>query len=125
MLRRLALLSFVAVLTVSCARVPSLAEANRLLEGRWELVLGRDCSNYGIRSDNLILHKNGSLEQHFLSVYGQRYDSSDAHWSYLPDNSISFDTRKNFLTKQPPDKALGLSIHETLLVDSETQPSLF
>ena len=121
MLRKLVvpslLLVFALLLMASCSRTPSVSGANRLLEGRWELAIGHDCSDYGIKSDVLVLHGDGSLEQHFLSTYGQRYDATDQHWSYLPDNSINFDTRKNFLTKQPPDKAIGVSIHETLLVE--------
>lgn len=117
MLRKVGFLFCVLLANVSCNRTPTPAEANRLLPGRWELVLGHDCSDYGIKSDNLVLHGDGRLEQHFLSDYGQRYDTTDQHWSYLPDNSINFDARKNFFTKQPSDKAIGVSIHETLLVE--------
>lgn len=121
MLRKLSLFSplflSVQLLMVGCSHPPSVSEANRTLEGRWELAIGHDCSDYGIRSDSLILHMDGRLEQHFLSTFGQRYDSTDQHWSYLPDNSVNFDMRKNFLTKQPPDRAVGVSIHETLLVE--------
>ncbi len=121
MLRKLSLLWALLLpcllLTISCSRAPSVPEANRLLEGRWELVIGHNCSGYGIKSDVLILHGDGRLEQHFVSIYGQRYDSTDQHWSYLPDRSINLDMRKNFLTKRPADGTIGVSIHETLLVE--------
>ena len=121
MLRKLsrfsALFLSVQFLMVGCSKSPSVSQANQMLEGRWELVIGHDCGDYGIKSDVLVLHGDGSLEQHFRSTYGQSYDATDQHWSYLPENSINFDTRKNFLTKQPPDTAIGVSIHETLLVE--------
>jgi hypothetical protein len=111
------LCGFVLLWMAGCSRTPSVAEANRLLEGRWEPAIGHDCSDYGIKPDVLVLHGDSSLERHFLSTYGQRCDATDQHWSYLPENNIHFDTRKNFLTKQPPDKTIGRSIHETLLVE--------
>jgi hypothetical protein len=107
----------VLLLTISCSRAPSAAEANRLLAGRWKLVIGQDCRGNGIKSDVLFLHGDGRLEQHFLSDYGQRFVSTDERWSYVPDDSINFDMRKDFLHRQPPNEAVGVSIHETLLVE--------
>jgi FG-GAP-like repeat/FG-GAP repeat len=59
----------------------------------------------------------GRLEQHFVSVYNQRYDADGERWSYMPDNSVNFDDRKNFFTNQPKNGVIGVSIHETLLVE--------
>jgi len=109
----LTLLVVVLMLGVSCSHAPTVSEANRLLEGRWELALGHDCRDYGIRSDNLILHSDGRLEQHFVSAYDQRYDSTSERWSYLPDDAVNFDTRRDFFAKQPANGVVGTSIHET------------
>ena len=103
--------------SLSCTRAPSAADASHLLEGRWELSLGHDCRDYGIRSDTLILHHDGKLEQHFVSAYNQRYDATDQHWSYSPENHINFETRKNFFTRQPTDSVIGVAVHENLLVE--------
>jgi hypothetical protein len=105
------------VLSVTCSRKPTVAVANRMLRGRWELKLGHDCQDYGIRSDELVLHGDGRLEQHFVSVYDQHYDADNEHWSYSPDNSINFDSRRNFFTTQPKTSVIGVSMHETLLVE--------
>lgn len=120
MLRKLMFICFIALILVfaaSCSRTPSPADAKRMLAGRWELKLGHDCQDYGIRSDELILHSDGRLEQHFVSVYNQRYDADGERWSYMPDNSVNFDDRKNFFTNQPKNGVIGVSIHETLLVE--------
>lgn len=107
---------------LSCTRAPSVAEANRLLEGHWELALGHDCSDYGIRSDNLVLHSDGTLEQHFVSIYNQRYDTTNQHWSYSPENHVNFDIRRNFFTKQPPTEVIGVPIPENLIVEFGNPP---
>lgn len=107
----------VVLFLVSCSRAPSGEQGTAKLQGRWELVLGHDCSDYGIGSDVLILHSDGTFEQHFRSVSGQHYDTTNQRWSYSLDKSISFDSRKNFFTKQPPDSVVGTAIHETLIVE--------
>jgi hypothetical protein len=123
MLRKLG--SFVilfGLLGVSCTRTPSVADANRMLSGDWELALGHDCRDYGIRSDNLALHPDGTFEQHFVSIYDQHYDSDRGHWSYSPDNHINFDSRKNFLTKQPQEGVAGMSVRENLITEFRKPP---
>lgn len=108
---------FALFLMASCSRTPSPSEANRLLVGRWELVIGQDCSDYGIKSDTLILQADGKLEQHFVSIYNQRYDATNEHWSYSPNNHINLDTRRNFFTKQPPTEVIGVPVPENLIVE--------
>ena len=126
MLRRLdpflALLLCILTFSVGCKHIPSVAEANLLLAGRWELFLGQDCQDYGVRSDTLILHSDGRLEQHFVSTYNQRYDSTTEQWSYSPDNSVNFDARRNFFSKQPPNEVIGVREHETLIVEFGNPP---
>jgi hypothetical protein len=113
----LVLLSSAFAFHAGCTRGPSIAEANRKLAGKWELALGHDCRDYGIRSDTLILHGSGRLEQHFVSVFNQRYDASDERWSYSPDDHINLETRRDFFTKQPPNEVIGVPIRENLIVE--------
>jgi hypothetical protein len=120
MLRKIGFVLLPIILGVassSCSRKPTVADAKRMLQGRWQLKLGHDCQGYGIRSDELILHSDGRLEQHFVSIYDQHYDATDERWSYLPDNSINFDSRRNFFSTQPKSGVIGTSMHETLLIE--------
>jgi hypothetical protein len=114
----------VTVLGSSCTRTPSPGGASRVLAGYWELALGHDCRDLGIRSDTLVLHGDGTLEQHFISLYNQRYDSDAGRWSYSPDNHINFDGHKNFITKQPFTGVVGLSIPENLIVEFGRTPAI-
>lgn len=106
------------LVTGACRHAPpDPIDARRMLTGHWELRLGNDCKDYGIQSDMLVLHSDGRLEQHFVSSSGARYDASEGHWSYVPDNSVSFDARRNFFSKQPSTGTIGVSVHETLIVE--------
>ncbi|MCU1285652.1 MAG: hypothetical protein JWO13_2002 [Acidobacteriales bacterium] len=120
MLRKLiAYAGVLAILsTVACRRSPATAsDARGTLVGRWELKMGSDCSDYDIQSDILVLHSDGTFEQHVVSSSGAHYDATNEHWSYVPDNAVSFDARRNFFSRQQPNLQAGVSIHETLIVE--------
>jgi hypothetical protein len=90
------------LLSVACWHAaPKPAEAQRMLTGRWELKIGHDCQDYGIRSDILILHADGTMEQHSVFTNGERYDATDGHWSYEPENLVHFQGRRD-LTRDGP-----------------------
>ena len=114
------IVTFVAI--VGCTQKRTPAEARALLVGEWNLHIGSDCADYDIASDKLILHSDGTLEQHTVSKRGFHYDAPAEKWDYLPEHSVSFDSRKNFFNSQPANEFVGAKMGESLLVEFTTPP---
>jgi hypothetical protein len=104
--------------TASCRKTPSPEEAHKLLTGEWRLVVRSDCAHWGIDSDTLILHADGTMEQHLKLRNGKKYDSVQEHWEFLPDHSISLDRR---LTVTDPQNA-GTPQLDVLIVEFSQPP---
>ncbi|MBZ5506304.1 MAG: hypothetical protein LAO78_12665 [Acidobacteriia bacterium] len=117
---RLLIIALLAV--VSCKHKRTDSEARSLLVGEWNLHIGSDCAMYGVASDKLILHSDGTLEQHTVSKRGFHYDAPAEKWDFLPEHSVSFDSRKNFFNSQPANEFVGAKIGEVLLVEFTTPP---
>ena len=66
------------------------------LEGRYHLVPNGQCSLGEIASDVLVLHDDGTFEQHTVSKSGARYDSLTEKWKYLGDKRIQLDSWNDF-----------------------------
>jgi hypothetical protein len=104
--------------TAGCRRTPSPERAQKLLIGKWRLVVKSDCNYWGVDSDILVLHSDGKMEQHLTLLNGQHYDSVHEHWEYLPDHSISLDRR---LVVSDPQHA-GIPRLEVLILEFSDPP---
>ncbi len=118
----LASTSFLLLFMAACKRQVIRGEHPSELVGTWELVWGHDCRDYGLKSDTLVLHPDGTLEQHVIAKDARRWDSVGERWKYIGDNAVSFDVRRNFFTSQTYDKLIGLPEGEVLIVHFETPP---
>jgi hypothetical protein len=104
--------------TAGCRRTPNPKEVHKLLTGKWRLVVKSDCKSWGVGSDMLILHSDGTFEQHLKLLNGQHYDSGQQHWEYFPDHSISLDRR---LVVSDPQYA-GIPRSEVLILEFSDPP---
>lgn len=105
---------------VSCKHKRTDSEARSLLVGEWNLHIGSDCSTYDVASDKLILHSDGTFEQHTVSKRGFHYDAPAEKWEYSPENHVFLNSRKNFFNSQPANEFVGARMGEALIVDFKT-----
>jgi hypothetical protein len=115
------LLAVVLVAIVGCNHKRAESEARSLLVGEWNLHIGSDCAMYDVASNKLILHSDGTLEQHAVSKRGFRYDAPAETWEYSPENHVQLDSRKDFFNSQPSNEFVGVRRLEVLT--SEVRPS--
>ena len=80
------------------------------------MVFGDDCKGYHLKSDNLVLHADGTFDQFVLAQDGRRFDSRGQHWRFLPPNSIELSKRRNFFTTQNYKDLVGVPEFEVLIV---------
>jgi hypothetical protein len=78
---------------------------------------------YDVASDKLILHSDGTLEQHTVSKRGFRYGAPAEEWEYVPENGVLLNSRKDFFNSQPVNEFVGMRRGEGLIVDFKT-PSI-
>jgi|GEM_PF-2219768 hypothetical protein len=110
-------LFFVLLTFVGCSRKRTTSEAKSLLIGEWDLVIGSNCASYDVASDKLILHSDGTFEQHTVSKRGFHYDAPAEKWEYTPENGVLLDSRKDFFNSQPVNEFVGVRRAEGLIVD--------
>jgi hypothetical protein len=111
-------LLFVALLAaLGCNHKRTTSEARLSLTGEWNLHIGSDCAGYDVASDKLILHSDGTLEQHTVSKRGFRYDAAAEKWEYVPETGILLNSRKDFFNSQPANEFVGVRRSEGLIVD--------
>jgi hypothetical protein len=111
------LLILVLLTAVGCSHKRTTVEARSLLTGEWNLVIGSDCAGYDVASDKLILHPDGTLEQHTLSKRGFHYDAPAEKWEYVPENGVLLNSRKDFFNSQPVNEFVGVRREEGLIVE--------
>jgi acetyltransferase-like isoleucine patch superfamily enzyme len=112
---RLLIIAFLAI--VGCNHKRTDSEARLLLTGEWNLHIGSDCAIFDVASDKLILHSDGTFEQHTVSKRGFHYDAPAEKWTFSPENHVFLDSRKNFFNSQPSNEFVGARIVEGLIVD--------
>lgn len=118
-----AVILLLGCLCAGCHKQVTSEEARSQLTGQWTLVVKSSCGDFGIRSDNLILHHDGRLEQHLEMISGKRFDSStDSRWSFMPNNSVSLDERFN-VEKSGTEVSVEKR-HEILIVEFTKPPSI-
>lgn len=115
---RLLIIALLAV--VGCKHKKTDSEARSLLVGEWSLHIGSDCAMYDVASDKLILHADGTFEQHTVSKRGFHYDAPAEKWDYSPENHVLLDSRKDFFNSQPENEFVGVLRGEGLIVDFKT-----
>ena len=82
---------------VSCnKRQESPESRSAQLAGTWKLLMRHSCENYPIRSDTLVLHPDGTFDQHTGAKDGTLLDSFGQHWAYMERNAISLDKRRDW-----------------------------
>jgi hypothetical protein len=107
----------------ACHKQVTPDEAKNQLAGDWKLIIKSSCADFGIRSDKLILHHDGRLEQHLEMADGKRYESSaDSKWSFMPEKSVSLDERFN-VAKSGSEITVEKR-HEILIVEFTKPPSI-
>jgi hypothetical protein len=125
MLRKIIL--FVAVIGTlsSCRNHKSpTGDHPRELVGTWQLLIRSSCSEYGIKSDQLILRPDGTFDQHIIPNNGKRIDTKEQHWQYQSDGNtghISLDKRVESFTPEYSGSQ-GVGIFETLIVEFKSEP---
>lgn len=105
MLLKLALLCSVLLvfLLVSCHKDrPSEQSLSAQLTGTWELQIGHDCQDYPLQSDMMVLHSDGTFDQHTVIKDGRRVDSMAQRWAYMDKDSVSLDKRRDWDTHSDP-----------------------
>ena len=91
MLRAVAFLALASVL-YGCQHSSQSADA---LYGRWKLQQPKGCEQPGIKSDSLLLHADGTMEQQVVFADGTEYSSKVEHWRFLPPNTVASEKRLN------------------------------
>jgi hypothetical protein len=110
-------------LCAGCYKPVTPDDGKNQLAGQWILIVKSSCSDLGIRSDKLVLHRDGRLEQHLEMISGERFDSSaDSKWSFIPGNSLSLDERFN--VAKSGAKVSIEKRHEILIIEFTKPPSI-
>ena len=95
MLQKIAVLtSLFCVFLCAACREHVTTTSPAALTGSWTMVFGDDCKGYHLKSDNLVLHADGTFDQFVLAQDGRRFDSRGQHWRFLPPNSIELSKRR-------------------------------
>jgi hypothetical protein len=81
-----------------------------LLEGHYHLVSNGPCDMGEIRSDRLILHDDGTFEQHTISKSVIHYDSLNEKWKYVGHKSIRLDSWNDFSGASADFKGIKKSV---------------
>jgi hypothetical protein len=55
------------------------------------MVFGNSCKDYGLKSDTLVLHSDGTLDQFTVAQDGRRFEATGQHWKF------SLPTRSNWI----------------------------
>lgn len=107
------------------------------LVGTYRLVIKDGCrSCYPIRSDTLVLHPDGTFDQHLVAEDGRVYDSHGQRWAYTEVNSISLNKRIRWDDRSDPTARSGtreapipldlkkISEEEVLIVNFGSTPEI-
>jgi len=97
------------------------------LVGTWQLLVRSSCNQYGVKSDALTLHADGTFDQQVIFDDGKRVSASAQHWDYNADGShghIALDKRLEFFEPELTQAKKGGSagMFEVLLVDFQYEP---
>lgn len=130
MLRSVGVILCVFVILTGCrkAKLPTGAHPQELV-GSWELSIGSSCEDYGVAADTLILHPDGTFDQHLRLTNGKRLDVTGQHWQYdaVEDGgSIALDKRLEFFTPEHSNRhvADGVATFEVLIMKFNPQPEI-
>lgn len=128
MLRKIVLLAIVIGTLSSCRGHKNLTGDHPYeLVGTWELLIRGSCTDYAIKSDRLVLHPDGTFEQHIISNSGKRIDATGQHWQYQANDGtghIALDKRLESFTPEFSGHSKGQSVatFEVLIVEVKSEP---
>jgi hypothetical protein len=87
------------------------------LVGEWKLQVPKGC-NYGdVKSDRLILHADGAMEQYIDFADGSNYSSKTEHWKQLSAGDVSLQKRMHV-----PNNGSREKRGEILLIEPTNPP---
>ena len=93
------------------------------LVGTWQLLIRSSCDQYGVTSDTLILHADGTFEQQVTTKDGKRVGVTAQRWKYNElggSRHIALDKRLEFFTPELTGSRMGT--FEVLLVELDSEP---
>jgi len=128
MLRKIVLLAIVVGTLLSCRSHKNLmGDHPSELVGTWQLLIRSSCTEYGLKSDQLVLHPDGIFEQHIISSSGKRNDVTGQHWQYQANGGtghIALDKRLESFTPEFSGNSKGQSVatFEVLIVELKSEP---
>ena len=111
---------------ISCCGCKSRASKDPIAElsGKWSMVFGNDCKDYGLKSDTLVLHSDGTFDQFTVAQNGRRFDATGQHWKFSAPKVIELDQRRNFFTTQRYKNLVGVPESESIIVEFTSPPSI-
>jgi hypothetical protein len=84
----------------------------QLLVGRYAMEVGHDCASRGVRSSTLVLHPDGTYDQHVEFTNGKVVDEVGQAWSY--DGHVRFNNFRiaptGDLNKDAPKTEASLNV---------------
>jgi hypothetical protein len=88
------------------------------------MVFGSDCKDYGLKSDTLVLHSDGTFDQYTVAEDGRQFETRAQHWKFTPPSSIELDQRRTFFTTQHYKNLVGVPEFESIIVKFSSPPSI-
>jgi hypothetical protein len=122
------LLAILIGLTSGCRRDKLLVgEHPSELVGTWRLLVRSSCSEYGLKTDTLVLYADGRFDQHVaMNNNGKKFDLSAQHWSYDSSDQhghIALDKRLEFFAPEHSEGSIRESAtFEDLLLEIDLSP---
>jgi hypothetical protein len=85
------------------------------------------CQDYGVKSDILILHPDGTFDQHVVLNDGKQLDAAAQRWRYNADGNtchVALDKRLEFFVPEHfgTSGGAGVPTLEVLLVEDGSPP---
>lgn len=98
------------------------------LVGTWQLLVRSSCDQYGVKSDMMILHPDGTFDQYVTMNDNKHYQAKAQHWNYMPmeetDDSIVLHNRLEFFTPELYHTPIGTPVSqgEVLILEGGSDP---
>ena len=105
-----------------CRKTALNGDHPRELVGIWQMLIRSDCKDLGLKSENLELHPDGTFDQHVTAVDGRHVDVKGEHWKFVPNHSIQFNRRHDFLILQTGSSLWGSPQDEVLTLELGSPP---
>jgi hypothetical protein len=127
MLRKVAVTLIWTVLIMGCRHGKPLQGPHPPeMVGTWHLLIRHSCDQFGVKSDTLALHPDGSFDQHVVLANGKTIEMTAQSWDYGNDNTnghIGLNKRMEFFLPDVLGTRVGegKSTFESLIVQLNTE----